>query len=89
MKTAESVKGTLNLLRSALRAEETCNLSRHECCCSGYDMMQDTGMPCQQGCRKTDCREENMGEPEWTNVMILQDDFCSATIISLFQSDAP
>jgi hypothetical protein len=51
--------------------------------------MQDTGMPCQQGCRKTDCREENMGEPEWTNVMILQDDFCSATIISLFQSDAP
>jgi hypothetical protein len=29
-----------------------------------------------------------MGEPEWTNVMILQDDFCSATIILISQSDA-
>jgi hypothetical protein len=39
--------------------------------------------------QETDCREKDMGEPEWINVMILHLDFCSATFIPLSQSSAP
>ena len=51
-----------NLSSSAVCTENTCDFPRARCC-SGYDMMQDTGMALSAWLQETDCREEYMGEP--------------------------
>ena len=54
--------GYFNLWSSAVCTENTCDFPRARCC-SGYDMMQDTGMALSAWLQETDCREEYMGEP--------------------------